>query len=319
MRSGFILQPTYRIESDRPVVHLYGKLETGESFLIRDDRERPHFWIRAADARQAAGLGARLAERRDGRRTLDGQEVVRVIVDTPPQAPAIRDRLSSWGVECFEADVRFAYRYLIDRGIRGAVAIDGPEHPGNGVDVVYENPDVGPGDWVPELSVLSLDIETDARGGTLYSIGLSGCGANEVLLYRPQGNAPPNAIGFRSERALLNAFVRRVRELDPDILTGWNVIGFDLAVLSRMAGGCGVRLTLGRGSEPLRVRQTGAQRGPAQALLPGRVVLDGIDLLRGAFVKMESYSLNAVAHTVLGRGKTIGGSDRAEEISRRWR
>jgi len=33
---GFILHPTYRVESGRPVVHLFGRLETGESFLVRD-------------------------------------------------------------------------------------------------------------------------------------------------------------------------------------------------------------------------------------------------------------------------------------------
>jgi DNA polymerase-2 len=319
MPLGFILQPTYRIESNRAVVHLYGKLESGESFLVRDDRERPHFWIPAADAERAAGLGARIVRSDTEPRTLDRRPVVRVEIDTPQHAPPLRDHLQAQGIECFEADVRFAYRYLIDRGIRGTLKIDGEERPGNGVDVVFENPRIEPAGWTPDLSVLSLDIETDLRASTLYSIGLSGCGADEVLIYRPNGDTPSNATGYRSERELLRAFVRRIRELDPDILTGWNVVGFDLAVLARIAGARGVRLTLGRGTEPLRVRQDGTARGRSQAVLPGRVVLDGIDLLRGAFIKMESYSLNAVAQTVLGKGKKITGSDRAAEIARRWR
>jgi DNA polymerase-2 len=319
MPLGFILQPTYRIESNRPVVHLYGKLDSGESFLIRDDRPRPHFWIPDADAERAGRLGADVEVDRPALESLDRRPLVRVKLDTPQQAPPLRDRLRAQGIECFEADVRFAYRYLIDRGIRSTLEIDGPEHPGNGVDVVFENPRVRPTAWIPELTVLSLDIETDPRARTLYSIGLSGCGADEVLLYRPHGDAPPNAVAFRSERELLRAFVCRVRELDPDVLTGWNVIGFDLAVLSRIAGRCGVRMTLGRGTEPLRVRSSGTPRGGSQAFLPGRVVLDGIDLLRGAFIKMESYALNAVAQTLLGRGKTITGSDRAGEITRRWK
>jgi len=319
MPLGFILQPTYRIESNRAVVHLYGRLASGESFLLRDDRERPHFWILATDAQRAAALGARIVARKPELRSLDRRPLARVEIDTPQQAPPLRDRLQARGIECFEADVRFAYRYLIDRGIRGSLEIEGTEHPGNGVDVVFENPSVGPAEWLPDLSVLSLDIETDPRARTLYSIGLSGCGADEVLIYRPDGDAPANATAYRSERELLQAFVCRVRELDPDILTGWNVVGFDLAVLARIAGGCGVRLTLGRGTEPLRVRDSGMGRGGSQALLPGRVVLDGIDLLRGAFIKMESYALNAVAHTVLGHGKTISGSDRANEITRRWK
>jgi len=50
--------------------------------------------------------------------------------------------------------------------------------------------------------------------------------------------------------------------------------------------------------------------------VPGRVILDGIFLLRGAFVRMDDYSLDAVARQVLGEGKTLRGHGRAEEILR---
>ena len=55
---GFILQPTYRIEDGRPVVHLYGRLESGRTFLVRDRRTTPHFFIRERDRDRAASLGA---------------------------------------------------------------------------------------------------------------------------------------------------------------------------------------------------------------------------------------------------------------------
>ena len=53
-------------------------------------------------------------------------------------------------------------------------------------------------------------------------------------------------------------------------------------------------------------------RGSRQATIPGRVVLDGIHLLRGAFVRMDDYGLDAVARAVLGEGKTLAGHGRAE-------
>ena len=55
---GFILHPTYRVAKGRPVVHLFGKLETGQPFLVRDDREIPHFYVREADVERARSLGA---------------------------------------------------------------------------------------------------------------------------------------------------------------------------------------------------------------------------------------------------------------------
>jgi DNA polymerase-2 len=313
---GFVLQPTYRIESGRPVVQLYGRLENGRSFLVRDDRQVPCFFVEAADAPRARELGARPLTV-TGQVTLEGRPVVRVEVPTPSDAPPLRDRLIRAGIACHEADVRFAMRYLIDRGIRGSLALRGDGRDVPGLGLVFDNPEVVPADWTPALSVLSFDIETDPRAERLLSIGLHGSGASEVLLLTPPGTScPEGAVPFATEKDLLQGFCRRVRELDPDILTGWNVLEFDLAVLARLAARRGTALELGRGPGALRLRAEGSARGTRQASVPGRVVLDGIFLLRGAFVRMHDYSLDAVAREVLGEGKTLHGHGRADEILR---
>ena len=315
---GFILQPSYRLDAGRPVVLLHGKLDTGQSFLARATREVPHFWIPRGDAARARALGAAVREEAPPRTALHGGPVERVEVASPGDVPLWRERLSAAGIPCFEADVRFAYRLLIDRGLRGSVEIEGPARSGAGADVLFDDPRLAPGDWSPRLTVLSLDLETDPAGREIYSIALAGCGAAEVLLRTPPGSScPDGALPCPTERELLAALARRVREIDPDVLTGWNVVDFDLAVLERAAARCGLTLELGRGPGPLRVRS--ADRGPSRAVLPGRLVLDGIELLRGAFVRMESYALDAVARQVLGRRKTIVSDDRAGEIRRLFR
>ncbi len=93
MRTGFVLQPTYRIESGRPVVLLYGKLKGGGSFLVRDDRQRPCFWVRKEDAPAARLQGAFVREEDPPRRTFAGEPVVSVEVAVPSDVPALRDRL----------------------------------------------------------------------------------------------------------------------------------------------------------------------------------------------------------------------------------
>ncbi len=314
---GFILQPTYRVESGRPVVQLYGRLEDGRTFLVRDRRQTPQFYVEAKDAERARAHGARLLSPTD-KVTLTGRPVVRVQVAVPADAPPLRDRLRRAGITCHEADVRFATRYLIDRRLKGSLTIRGEPRPGasEGVAVVFDEPDLEPADWTPRLTVLSFDIETDPRAERLLSIALHGCEAAEVLLLNPAGtSSPPAALPFPTEKELLAAFVRRVKELDPDILTGWNVVDFDLSVLARLAGRLGVRLDLGRGPGPVRFRETSV-RGSRQANVPGRVVLDGILLLRGAFVRMDDYGLDAVAREVLGEGKLLAGHGRADEILR---
>ena len=313
---GFVLQPTYRLESGRPVVHLYGRLEDGRTFLVRDDRQVPYFFVDAADAARARRLGARPLAPTD-HVTLEGRPVVRVEVATPSDAPPLRNRLARAGIAAHEADVRFAMRYLIDRGIRGSLALTGASREVPGLGLVFDNPEVAAADWIPALTVLSFDIETDPRAERLLSIGLHGSGASEVLLLTPPGTkCPAGAVPFATEKDLLEGLCRRVRALDPDVLTGWNVVEFDLGVLARLAARRGVALELGRGPGPVRLRADASPRATRQASVPGRVILDGIFLLRGAFVRMEDYSLDAVARQVLGEGKTVRGHGRAEEILR---
>ena len=81
-----------------------------------------------------------------------------------------------------EADVRFVYRFLIDRGIRGAIAIDGPsEAVGSGL-TRFRNPKIAPASCRPELRTLSIDLETEVDGSAIFSVALVGADADEVHL-----------------------------------------------------------------------------------------------------------------------------------------
>ena len=323
---GLILQASYRVESGQngqraPVVHIHGRLEDGATFLIRDDRQRPHFYIRAADAEQARALRAPQPLPTD-KRSFAGDPVCRLEVATPQDVPGLRDRLHSGGIETFEADVRFALRYLIDRGIKGGCEIDGEWVPGNGVTRMYFNPALRPARVDVQPLVLSFDIETDGESDRLLAISLYAPGVDEVLIVDAAGRAmPERAHRCADERAALDRFCARVNEIDPDVLTGWNVIDFDLTVLERVAARVNHPLNLGRGPGAIRLRKAEGYFGSGQASVPGRVVLDGIDLLRGAFVRMDEYSLDAVAREVLGEGKAVAGDvgDRIGEILENYR
>lgn len=319
--TGFILQATYRIHAGVPVIYLFGRLESGETFLVRDHRQRPHFYVRQEDARRAEALDG-IALEASAARTFSGDAVCRVTVPTPSDAPPARERLHGLGIDTFEADVRFAMRYLIDRGIRGGCRIRGAASRGEGVGWVFDDPEVGAAEAGIEPVVLSFDIETDAKADRLLGIAVYGAGVDEVLIVDPERRPmPERARGLPSERAVLEAFCQLVRDVDPDVLTGWNVVDFDLTVLGRVAARVRHPFQLGRQAGALRIRPAQGYFGSGNATIPGRLVLDGMDLLRGAFVRMEEYSLDAVAREVLGEGKTLDGDvrDRAGEIMQRYR
>ncbi len=318
---GFILQASYRVTSTAdgrrsPVVHLYGRLDTGASFLVRDDRQRPHFYVRGTDLSRAAALKSLPLTQPVDKRTFAGEPVCRIDVEVPSDVPPLRDKLHAAGIETFEADVRFASRYLIERGIKGGCEIEGDPSPGAG-GLVFQNPQLHPADVQITPRVLSFDIETDAKAERLLAISLYGLGSDEVLIVddgeRPM---PERAERCATEAAALEAFAARVRSLDPDVITGWNLIDFDLSVLERIAARVGCELELGRDRGATRIRKAEGYFGSGQASIPGRLVLDGIDLLRGAFIRMDDYSLDAVAREVLGEGKavTAPARDRLAEI-----
>jgi DNA polymerase II len=323
---GFILQASYRVVSESngrriPVVHLYGRLENGGTFLVRDGRQRPHFYIPAAAAERARVLGAPEPKPVD-KRAFSGTLVCRIETQTPPDVPGLRDRLHEAGVDTFEADVRFAIRYLIERGIKGGCEIDGAATPGGAITWVFDDPIVQPAEVRIEPRVLSFDIETDSKGERLLAISLYAPEIDEVLIVDGSERAmPERAIRCPDEATALDAFCARVAEIDPDVLTGWNVIDFDLTVLEKIAARLRRPFQLGRDPGAMRLRKAEGYFGSGQAAIPGRLVLDGIDLLRGAFVRMDDYSLDAVARKVLGEGKAVSGDvrDRIGEITHNYK
>ncbi len=324
---GFILQPTYRVQNGKPEVHLYGTREDGASFCVVDDRVRPYFFVPAARATEVRALGVDVSPTE--LRSFDGDAVARVETVLPGDVPPLRQRLAAAGITCFEADLRFAYRYLIDRGLRAAIDIDGDATSNGGtvdgaapsrfgeIAYVYRNPTLSPAHFVPQLKVLSLDIETDLRARHLYAIGLAGLGADRVLIVGP--GPLRGAECFATERELLLRFFELLRELDPDVLTGWNVIDFDLTVLRALCIQHGIPFRLGRSAdETLIQRDQGFTRDP-RAIAPGRQVLDALALTRSAFIRLDDYKLETAAQAFLGRGKLITGEGRGHEIEDAFR
>jgi DNA polymerase-2 len=323
---GFILQSSYRVVSRPngqriPVIHIYGRLESGETFLVRDDRQRPHFFIRAADAARARAV--RIPEpKASGKRTFDGAPVSLLEVDIPSEVPGVRDRLHDARIDTFEADVRFAVRYLIERGIKGGCEIEGDAIAGTGITWVFDNPTLRPADVRIEPRVLSFDIETHGTPARLLAISMYAPGIDEVLVVDGSDRAMPDkATRCATEFAALETFCDRVRHFDPDVLSGWNIIDFDLTVLQSIAERVRHPFPLGRDVGSIRIRKAEGYFGSGQASVPGRLVLDGIDLLRGAFIRMDDYSLDAVAREVLGEGKALAGDvrDRIAEITHNYR
>ncbi|MBI2844032.1 MAG: DNA polymerase [Armatimonadetes bacterium] len=166
---------------------------------------------------------------------------------------------------------------------------------------------------------LQLDIETlglspDHPGNGIFMIALSDNRGGEWLL---EGR----------EKDILESLVRLVQDLDPDVIEGHNILGFDLPYIARRADLCGVGLHLGRDGSAMEVGQekSAAIGGISRPVTPfhihGRHIIDTLigvqryDVARGA---LSSHGLKECA-----RALGIECADRVyiphQEIASAWK
>jgi DNA polymerase II len=229
--------------------------------------------------------------------------------------------LKEQGVTVYEADIRPPERFLMERFISAPVLFSGP----------VATPAAAPllvtqfkahAHYRPTLKLVSLDIETTQQG-ELYSIALEGCGQRQVYML-----GPPNRAGgdldftleyCDSRSSMLEKLNQWLARHDPDAIIGWNLVQFDLRVLQEHAERFGVPLRFGRDGSVLEWREHGFQQNHFFAAAAGRLIIDGIEALRSATWSFPSFSLEAVAQTLLGEGKSIANPyQRMAEIDRRF-
>jgi DNA polymerase-2 len=204
---------------------------------------------------------------------------------------------------------------LLALGLQGPVTIHGNGVQGRRVDVVFVEPTLAPCSASTPLEWLALDIETD-RTGAVVAASLAGAGGEgEVLFLGP----PLDAAGVRSfptEAELLSALAKRILARDPDVITGWNVIDFDLRVLATRFAACGVPFDVGRTPEGASLIDREGRR--AAFRVSGRAVLDAMRLVRASGERFDDLSLEGVARAVLGEGKSVSarGLSKVDELAR---
>jgi DNA polymerase delta subunit 1 len=171
-------------------------------------------------------------------------------------------------------------------------------------------------DDLAPIRIMSFDIECYSSTGAfpdprnpadvVFQIGMTTkeFGKSEFFdrkcLCLKQTNAK-DAESFATEKELLDAFESHLRNVDPDILTGWNIFGFDLEFLHMRAVFSGSTTAWGRvkghESEIVKKNLSSSALGNNELkMVPmkGRYVFDLFQDVKREH-KLESYSLNAVS------------------------
>ncbi len=302
----FLLDGSYTSVDDGVVVELFGRTRDGSPMVARYYGFRPYFVLTepTPEARERLGKDAEVVEVRDSSTWIDGRErpALRVSIRHPWLVPQYRDQYRRPGDETsvLSCDIPFVHRFLYDLGLGLTVAFEAEEEPPE-VRARYTVPEVvrvvtGDGHELrpaeafrPPLRVLSFDIENSIRARTIFTI----CGVAEG------GGRPDRSfrLAAENEREILERFVDVVREDDPDVLTGYNIGGYDFPLLLERAKAVGIpELRFGRD------RAAPTELGERLWKVHGRVVADAWWSARRD-LRPKQETLQYVARTLLNDSK----------------
>jgi len=311
-----------------------GRLEDGRSFAALRRSAGPALFVAAAD-RDAASSALASAFARAGpseaARCCDdeswtdmaGRKLSRFALPPGGRGRALR-ALEGAGIQVASSEGRRAEEELSSLGIKGPVLIRGEGKPGRRVDAVFVDPELAAWDprasgaAPPRLRWLALDIET-SREGEVVAVSLQGEGASGEVLFLPAEGREASAPGvesFPDEVSLLGALAARIARIDPDVVTGWNIVDFDFPVLIARYAKLKLLFDAGRTDDPVSLTERAS--GAAVLDLPGRAVIDAMRLARGSGSRFEDLSLESVAREILGEGKSVAsrGEEKMEELER---
>ncbi len=318
---GFIIYPDYKVDGDRASVLLYGRLENGESFLSIHPY-KPYFYIKQEDLASAQEINKAFTHEKVALKNKEGDAVVKIILNVPADVPKLRKEFSATEIESYESDIRFPYRFMMDHNLSGTIDLDGDYISSDRIDRIYKDPDIKPAiDYYPKnIRVLSFDIESgkDDEDDTLYCIGFV-CGTTKKVFVNTK-NHVEGAVSCVDEETLIENFIKEVHSLDPDVITGWNIIDFDLDYLNKKCKKYKIPFDLGRTPGKIKLTLEENFFRESKADVAGRLVLDGLHLLRVSFIKLPDYKLDTAAHHILGDRKLISttGTEKYKEIDTLW-
>ena len=308
-------QVEYSNTAEGTVIHIFGRDESKAASEIVVTGFRPYFYVLRRDLDSRNVPSGCEADTENEYKSIRGEDLVRIYTPKPGDVKTIREDYHH-----FEADIPFATRFMIDTGITGGISVPEGKNP-------VHFSEIEPCTVNAPARICFMDIECEDCNGfpNAESERINCITAWDsfddhytVFYWHPDakkedyrdaviketekyleesGSAASGRCTiriFQSEYLLLLGLSEYVAEKDPDVLSGWNFVDFDIPYILK-------RMEMLRIPEDSLSRLPGAgARNPAR----GRSVFD----LLTAYKKIqgsrkESYRLDAVGEDELGEGK----------------
>lgn len=327
IQSGQLLTRQAQDIKGRLHIILWVKTESGVSQLVIEDQQAT-FFVESEMIEQAKGLLVNMAVPMAScqavpLKTFNQKSVFACYFSSLQHFYRGREILKNEGIKCYEDDIRPDDRYLMERFITADLSFIGDSEHCDSYSKLQQVRCKKAAEQVKlPLKTLSLDIEC-SMAGELYSIGLYALAehghkefSQVIMIGAEQANAPNYIHWVENEKLLLKQLLAVVKQFDPDVFIGWNVINFDFRLLQKRFDKYGLDFSVGRDNSTVRWRQNSNANEQFFLDIAGRLVLDGIDVLKTATYHFASFSLDFVAQALLGKKKKVTDVDnRVKEIT----
>lgn len=281
-----------KVESDL-AIHLYGKTRDGRSVAARYRGFEPYFYVvdPPTDVVEMLQGDERVKRLEDCELLYKGEmrRCKRVVVTYPWLVPDIRKTVMPRAV-VLAADIPFHFRFIYDMDLGSCVRILGTEVSDRAykTDIVVDASAfeaIKP--FHPTLRILSFDVETSLREPRIFCI----CGVVK------EGDKLEGFSFEGDERRMIQDFSEFIEKTDPDVITGYNIDGFDIPQIMQRAATLGMpELSWGRYPGPL------SQYNNRFWWTEGRIIIDAWWAVK-RILKPKQETLNAVAKLLLGEEK----------------
>jgi DNA polymerase I len=333
-----LLDCDYITVNNKPVIRLFGKTKEGKTVCVFYDKFRPYFYILPKQKDKVIqeledNFPNEIISIVEVEKHLpvgykrDKIKVLKVTLTHPTKTPIIRDflRKSVNVEEIFEADILFRYRFMADfnlSGMKWVKAVGKIVNTTNArVDICLEAEGLESLDKIENVNFkyLSIDIEVPTQAGLPSpkedEIGIISLtfypafqGRNTLVLISKQvSRISEDVMSFGDEKEMLRKFLEIIIKFDPDIITGYNLMNFDLPYLNERLKVLKLPRTIGRClQKPISIRKIKENR--FRCSIPGRIVADPYLMIRemakrGFFVGLKRFGLGDVSKYLLNEEK----------------
>jgi len=308
----------YKTLDDGVIIELFGRTENGRSATVLVKGFDPYFNIvePGDEVRKDLSSDPLVKDLEEVVLWYKGKDrnCLKVTITFPFEVPKYRRKWQDRGYNILAADIPFIFRYFYDMDLGVYIEVDGKEieETNYSTDIIIES------SWVRRvepfkvgLKVLSFDIENSIKSGELYMTGYS-----TATIPLGEGDAltsgsivPPADMDDPKEREdhVIEGLERIIREEDPDIITGYNIDGYDIPHILKRARMLSIEgLSMGRDGSNVD------NKGFRAWKVRGRIIADAWWQAKMAF-HPKKETLESVSNMLFGEGKDDIDTSRIEE------